>query len=218
MKIYLAPGEGHVGDLIRTFKHRTLDRHNDDPDCWGDNLLPVPPELYEPLPIAQYLVAWTDDGTRAIGMAEGYFLDQLYGGYEDLAPGLTDALAPLCPFENLAFFQTIYVDSPFRAHTPFLYLCLSMVHLGVRLGAQGGVCFTDTQSEFHHRLYEKTGGRLVANVEVTYSNGTRLRRGAYYFDLPRVCQHPRLQHALSCTHIDEKLARKTYNWRYAPTQ
>src|SRR5687768_6903253 len=115
MQIYLVPGEGYFAEIIRTFKCRTLTRYG--------NSVPVPSELYEPLPIAQYLIARTDDGTRAFGLAEGYFLDQAHDGYEAIAPELAAAVAPLCPFEKLAFFQTIYVEPERRTRTAYLYLC-----------------------------------------------------------------------------------------------
>jgi hypothetical protein len=210
MQIYQVPGVGYFEDVIRTFKHRTLTRHGTPSS--------VPSEFCEPLPIAQYLLARTDDGTRVMGLAEGYFLDQMHDGYESIAPELATAVAPLCPFEKLAFFQTIYVEPEFRTRAPYLDLCLALIYLGIELGAESGICFTNADSEFHRRLYENTGGRLVAHVDVIYSNGTRLSDAAYYFNLQEVCAHPRLERVLKCCHFDMEMARETYSWRYDHTE
>jgi len=206
VQIYNVPGEGYFEDVIRTYKYRTLTRHV--------NPTSVPAELYEPQPISQYLVARTDDGTRVIGLAEAHFFDQMHAGYSGLAPGIAVAVEPLCPFDKLTFFQTIYVEPEFRSQPAYLYLTLAMIYLGVELGAKGGLCYTGANSEFHRRLYEKTGGRRVGPVEISYPDGTCVEDVAYYFDLRAVCAHPRMARMLERTHFDMNLARDTYNWRY----
>lgn len=206
MQIHQVPGEGYFADAIRTFKRRSLAEEF--------SLASVLMEWYEPLSVAQYFLARTDDGTRAIGLAEGYFFDQVCDGYEFLRPQLASSVEPLCPFEHLAYAGAFYVEPKFRSRSAYLYLHLVLIYLAVQLGAQGALCLTNAQSHAHRRLYEKTGGLFVAEFEVTYSSEVRLAHAAYYFDLPVVLRHPRLQRALEICRFDSELAEATYNWRY----
>ena len=206
MQLHQVPGEGYFADIIRTFKRRSLAEEFP--------LASVPSDWYEPLPVAQYFLARTDDGTRATGLAEGYFLDQVCGGYKFLRPQIAASVEPLCSFEHLAYAGAFYVEPEFRSRSAYLYLHLVLIYLAVQLGAQGALCLTNAGSEPHRRLYEKTGGRLVAEWDVAYSSDVRLAHAAYYFDLPAVLRHPRLERALEICHFDSELAEATYNWRY----
>ena len=119
----------------------------------------------------------------------------MHDGCKSLEPQLAAAVEPLCPFDKLAFFQTLYVEPQFRSRTAYLYLCLAMIHLSVELGAQGGLCFTSADGHEHHRLYQKTGGRKVAEVDIHYPE-VSVRDAAYYFDLRAICAHPRMPRVL----------------------
>ena len=64
--------------------------------------LPESPGLVDPLPHAVYLAMYPMTGIEPIGMAEAYFLDQVFPRLEEYGPARALDFAALAPFEQSA--------------------------------------------------------------------------------------------------------------------
>ncbi len=235
MQIRLVRGEEYSG-LIRDFKRRLkaeTQRLSLSPtDAQPPPTLPSAELLSteaddededanEARPIAQYLLATTEDGSEVMGIIEAFFQDQMREGYHEMGPeALVRALEARCDFSKLAVVETVYVLPRFRRQPVYLYLYLAMSQLFRELGAQGSLCVMRDSVAALHRLYLSTGGHLIAtfqDLEQGAGEG-QSTMAAYYFDLETLCAHPRLQRALRNCHLDMELARDTYNWKYGPQE
>lgn len=216
MHIHLVRGSEHA-ELITDFKRR----------CWAEcHDLTTSPQLstaqgltlegnYEVMPIAQYLLAITEDGRSVMGMIEAFFLDQMHEGYHEMEPEpVARALEERCPFGKLARIETIYVEPRFRRQPIYAYLCMAMAHLFRELGGQGSQCLMSDGNGFLHRLYQSSGGQLVG----TYDNQDQIPIAVYYLDFKPALTHPRLPRVVQNCHFDMDLARDTWNWKHAPQE
>jgi hypothetical protein len=207
MQIRLVRAEEHTS-LIEELKQK-LSAEEYGPDAQADD------ETRQAQPIAQYLVAFGDDGT-VMGMAEAFFEDQTSAGYHEMRPvEMARALEERCPFEKLAIVSMMYVEPEFRRRPTYAYLALGISHLLRELGALGSLCLMDDGNAALHRLYIGTGGERIA----TYRRDDQKRTlSAYYFARDTTCSHPVMKRALRHCDIDMELARDTYNWKYGPQE
>ncbi|HVY57495.1 MAG TPA: hypothetical protein VHA77_06560 [Xanthobacteraceae bacterium] len=142
-----------------------------------------------PLPHAVYLGLFLDGDARPKGLAEAYFLNQAFAGFE-ACPYKSPSFANVCPFDRMSWIRTIYVVPEFRRQRPFyLYLSLAMARIFRSFGATHAGMTTRADDPFFDRLYLRTGGTLQGYTAAPFFEHARL--ALYTFDLEKLLQHPR---------------------------
>ena len=168
--------------------------------------LPADSPATKPLSHAIYIGLFSENDSRPCGLAEAYFLDQAYLSFETCIYK-SPSFVKLCPFDQMSWIRTIYVDPEHRCHRPYyLYLYLVMAYIFNRLGASYAGMATRADDPYFHRLYLKTGGSLQGYTSAPFLEDGRF--ALYAFDLKRLLQHPRSSRTLQSLQLAWKKLRE----------
>ena len=159
-----------------------------------------------PLPHAIYVGLFLEDRAQPKGLAEAYFLDQAFLNFETCVYK-TPSFVRLCPFEQMSWIRTIYVDPKHRRRRPYyLYLYLVMAYVFNNLGASHAGMATRADDPDFDRLYLKTGGMPQGHTTVPFFGDSKF--ALYAFDLKELLRHRRFRKISGQLHFDWEKMRE----------
>jgi hypothetical protein len=163
-------------------------------------------------PYGSYVVAADPHTGRPVGMAECWLHRQAYRSHADSPFASFPPVAASCAFEQRAHIRTLYVEPSCRGGTAYLSLALAAAWVAGAHGARCSTMMTRAGDAHLARLYDRTGGRRVAELSLA---GWSVRLALYTFDVERLNAHPLMVRVKRHAAIDWELARALASRRAA---
>lgn len=147
----------------------------------------VTAEAIEPIPAARYVLAYGEDGSQPIGMAESAMHAAIYESYAESPYASVCDLDTVCPISQMAGIRTIFVEPEHRAKSPLFFILAAASAMVFRgYGATHSTATTNAADSYLNNLYKRVGGQLMGTSQI---NGFDAPSSFFLFDLEQLLEH-----------------------------